>query len=120
MDEIHFRISERLTSPLFADDVLTRADALFDDAEQRVAEKPAVLHRVRVARLPVQSVRIARLLDRLGKPASRTAQDTEALKALFERFDAVARQEGVSRVAEGRTYDDWATEVKRALATPAR
>ncbi len=116
MDEVHFRIFDRPNSPLFADDILTRAEALFDDAEKRVAEKPAVLHRVRVARLPLQYVEIAHLLDRLGKPDSRTAQDVERLKGLFERFDAVARKEGVSRVSERRNYDDWAAEVRRAVA----
>jgi hypothetical protein len=120
MDEIHVRIFDRPNSPLFADDVLTRADALFDDAEKRVAEKPAVLHRVRVARLPIQYVRIAHLLDRISKSESRTARDVEQLWAIFERFDAVARKEGVSRVSERRSYDDWAAEVRRALATPAR
>jgi hypothetical protein len=120
MDGIHFRISLGPSSPLFAGDVVARAGALFDEAEKRVADQPAELHRVRVARLPITYVEIAHLLGRLKNPQTRSPQDAERLKALFERFDAVARREGVTHVSEGRGYDGWAADVRRALAAPAR
>jgi hypothetical protein len=116
MDEIHFPIWEGPSSPLFSADVLGRSTALFDEAEKRVAGKPAVLHRVRVARLPILYVQIARLLEKLRKPEGRTAANFRRLQALFERFDAVAGKEGVTHVAESRSYPRWAQEVKSLLA----
>jgi hypothetical protein len=101
---------------LFSQDVLARSAALFDEAEKRVAGKPAALHRVRVARLPVLYVQVARLREELRKPEGRTAANSRRLQDLFERFDAVARKEGVTHVGESRSYARWAQEVKSLLA----
>jgi hypothetical protein len=116
---VHFRIFDGPKSPLFAADVLSRAESLFDEAEKAVAAKPEVLHRVQVARLPVSYVRIARLLEQLRQPAGPSEADRETLKALFESFDAVARKEGISRISEGRSYEDWASRVRREAAPDA-
>lgn len=120
MDEIHFRIFDRPNSPLFSEDVVARATALVDEAEKRVVEKPAVLHRVQVARLPLTYVRIARLSEFVKKEPTRASADVQLLKTLFEGFDAVARKEGVTRVSERRSYEDWATGIRQLLASPAR
>ena len=116
MDGLHFPIWEGPGSPLFSDEVLTRSSALFDEAARAVAGKPAVLRRVEVARLPILYVQIAHLLQKIRRPPVRTGQDLQKLKTLFETFDAVAQREGVSHVSEGRSYTDWAAEVKKATA----
>jgi hypothetical protein len=104
------------TSPLFTEGVLARSAALFDEAEKRVAGKPAALHRVRVARLPILYVQVARLREKMRKPEGRTAANSRRLQDLFERFDAAARKEGVTHVGEQRGYPRWAQEVKSLLA----
>jgi len=115
MDGVHFRIYDPPTSPLFSDDVMARVVQLFDDAEKAVADKPAVLHRVKVARLPIQYVQIARLRESFKNPAARTTEEMGLLKSLFEQFDAVARKEGVSHIRESRRYEIWADELKNSL-----
>ena len=120
MDGLHFPIWAGPSSPLFSDEVLDRSSALFDEAAKTVAGKPEVLRRVKVARLPILYVQIAHLMEKVRKPQGRTEQDVRQLRILFERFDAVARREGVSQVSEGRTYADWAAEVKKAAAAEKR
>jgi hypothetical protein len=112
MDVIHFRIYDPPSSPLFSADVVSRAVELFDEAEAAVADRPEVLERVRVARLPLTYVRIAHLLMRLKTQEEGKEEDRKQLRSLFERFDAVARKVGVTRIRESRTYDSWAAELK--------
>jgi hypothetical protein len=112
---LHFPIWARPTSPLFSDDVIAQSMSLFDEAEKNVSGKPAVLQRVQVARLPILYVQMAQLLDKMRKSPDRGEQDRQLLKSLFERFDAVARKEGVSHVSEGRSYKQWAAEVKKGF-----
>ena len=116
MDGIHFRIYDPPTSPLFSDDVMARAAELFDEAEKAVADKPAVLHRVKVARLPIQYVQIARLRESFKDRAARLPEKMARLRSVFEQFDAVARQEGVSHIRESRSYAAWADEVRSLLS----
>src|SRR5262249_51153016 len=80
---IHFRIGEPPSSPLFSDDLLTRATALFDEAESQVAGQTAVRHRVRVTRLPVVYVQIVKLMGRLARPHERSAADLRRLQEFF-------------------------------------
>jgi hypothetical protein len=120
MDAIHLGISAGPDSALFAGDVLSRASALFDEAERNVTDKPEILHRVRVARLPILYVQIASLLDKRKRTRQATEQESRLLQMAFDQFEAVARQEGVRMVSESRSYASWAAEVKQALATPPR
>lgn len=75
-------------------DVMKRSAELFDQAERVVAHKPKVLHRVQVARLPVIYAQIALAGD---------APDQK----LVDRFETIARAEGVTMVSEGGSLDDW-------------
>jgi hypothetical protein len=120
MDEIHLSISAGPKSALFSDGVLTRGAALFDEAEKNVADKPEVLHRVQMARLPLLYVQIARLLERRKRPQQATEHEARLLQSAFDGFEAIARREGVTMVSEQRSYDSWAAEVRKALATPPR
>lgn len=116
MDGLHFHIFDGPNSPLFSPEVLARAAALFDEAEKKVAAKPAVLHRVQVARLPILYVEIAKLAGKLRREQERAAADVARLRALFERFDPVARKEGVTHVSERRTYERWAADIRKLVA----
>jgi len=116
---IHFTIWERPSSSLFSDEWVTRAAAFFDEAEKQVADQPALLQRVRVARLPILYVQIARCTERLRKSGERTSDRFLRLQTLFNTFDGIARQEGVTQVSEGRPYERWASEIKRLLAMQA-
>lgn len=125
MDEIHFRIFDGPRSKLFSEDVLRRATELFAEAEKAVSDRPEVLHRVRVARLPVDYVRLAHYLE--GPPKTPAASEADEafrraaeMREVFEAFDATARKEGVSMVSEGRRYDAWSQEVSKKLAERAR
>jgi hypothetical protein len=115
-DGIHFRIGERPSSSLFSDALLARAMSLFDEAEKQVADEPALLQRVRVARLPVLYVQIVRCTDKLRKPSERTPDRVLQLMTLFQQFDEVARKEGITHVSEARSYAQWAAEIKKVLA----
>ncbi len=70
-------------------DLVLRSAALFDDAEEAVADDATLLHRVRVARLPIIYTQLA-----LG------LETGETKAALAARFEETARAEGVTKVAE--------------------
>jgi hypothetical protein len=64
-----------------------------------VAKDPILLHRVRVARLPLTYAQIALGLEEGGRKAS-----------LLDRFEETARAEGVTKLAEWgdlATLDAW-------------
>jgi hypothetical protein len=90
---------------------------VFDDAEKRVAGNPALLHRVRVARLPIMYVQIAKLAARSRRGREQNEEGLERLQQLFAAFDSTARQEAVTHVGESRSYQSWAEQVK-SLLTP--
>jgi hypothetical protein len=119
MDVVHLRIFDGPKGPLFSRDLLTRSSELFDAAEKAVAEKPAILHRVQLARLPVLYVEIAQALARSKESSTAGGGGTEGLKQTFEKLDAIARKEGIAHVSEGRRYDDWAAAVKAAFGAGA-
>jgi len=117
MDEVHFRIFDSPASPLFAEDVVQRAEALMTEAEKAVSDDAPLRHRVQVAHLPIQYVEITKLLRKLRDPAARTPTALATTKRLVGEFDAVAKKEGVTRISEGRSYADWLASVKKKLET---
>jgi Domain of unknown function (DUF4838)/Glycosyl hydrolase family 67 N-terminus len=117
-DRIHFHIFDGPSSPLFSEDLLAQAALLFDEAEQRVAAKAAFRQRLQVARLPLLYVQIAKLSATLRKSSAPGRQDRERLRLLFERFDTIARGEGVTHVGEQRSYESWASNIRRQSESP--
>jgi hypothetical protein len=117
-DGIHLHIFDGPSSPLFSEELLTRATALFDEGEQRVQTNPIVRQRVQVARLPLLYVQIAKLSGTLRKSTPGSRQDIERLRSLFERFDAIARRQGVTHVGEQRSYERWASSIRQQLGSP--
>lgn len=94
-ENIHVRIYDPPTSAYLTGDVLQRAEELFDRAEA-LADSPDVLERVKVARLPVQYVRIAT-----------SAPDSPKREQLVKHFLGVARQAGMTHINEWTKLDDW-------------
>ncbi len=102
-------------------DVLARANSLFDAAERAVAADPIRLHRVQVARLPVLYAQIV-----LAQSGHWTETDGKLIRAqgvdtglLLDRFEQIARKEGVTMVREGgpdASLDAWLRSIPRQSA----
>ena len=83
-------------------EVIVKADALFTEAEEAVAEDADLLHRVQVARLPVYYVMMEEG-ERLDmKTPDRNGSWVPSLcgKELVKRFFAIADAEGVTHIGE--------------------
>lgn len=93
--DTHAYIYDRPTADYLTDDLLNRAEQLFDEAE-RLADNSGVRFRVETARLPIWYVELA--TNRVSG-AERSA--------LLERFLSVARRAGISHMSEPRSLDDW-------------
>ncbi len=113
-EHVHFRIFDPPKRDFFTPELLAEAAALFAEAEQAVAKKPAVLNRVRIASLPVKYVQIALLLPGKTVSAPLSAAQKRELKARFADFDPIAQTAGLSRVSEHRSYAEWAEMVKKS------
>ena len=107
-EKFHFTIWTGPDSPLFDDATCKRADELFDAAESKVAAKPAVLERVKTARLPILYVEINRAADTVQKGGPKAP-----LKALIDRFDAIAKKSGVTMINEATPYDTWLASARK-------
>ena len=111
--KIHFTIWTGPDSPLIDAATMKKADELFDEAEKLVASKPAVLDRVRTARLPILYVELNQAADALQKGAS----DKASYVALLERFDGIAKKAGVTMINEGMAYDAWLAGARKVAET---
>jgi len=85
----HVRIFDKPDGPHLGPALVAEAIRLFDQAEAAAAADPVRLHRVHVARLPIMYLEIARA----------KAGDADAA-ALVDRFEAIARKEGVTMLRE--------------------
>jgi hypothetical protein len=85
----HARIFDKAEAPHLGPEFIAEAVRLFDQAEKQAAGNPVTAHRAAVARLPVLYLQIVR-----AKPG-----DADAA-APVDRFEAVARKEGVTMVRE--------------------
>ena len=77
-------------------DMMTRAETLFDQAEQQVAGDPLLLGRVQVARLPVIYTEVM-----LG------GKDLPIRAAWLDQFERIAHAANITRVG-GRSSDGLA------------
>ena len=104
----HMNIRSPSTAPYLSKAVIAEAVKLFDRAEAAVKDVPTLLHRVRVARMPIQYVRIA------TAPKSKTGKPPPETAALIDAFEAAARKAGLTLVREHRQYGDLSVWLKRA------
>ena len=100
--------------PHLTDELLTKADQLWQQAESLVAADPDVLRRVKISRLSVDYAILERgRLHALGKlPAN--ARFAAVATARFNPFFAALQQSKVARFHEGQPLDKEA--YRRGLA----
>ncbi len=116
-DGIHMQIythPSKYLTPAF----LASASGLFDEAEAAVRSDAVMLHRVRVARLPVIYAQIAMAQSGLWvkEGDALVKQGATDVTALAEAFAATARAEGVTAVREGggdAALEAWLATVPR-------
>ena len=112
----HVRIYSPPQVKYLEPDVLEQAQWHFDRAETAVAGDETLVHRVRVARMPVLYARIMRAV------APTVAADNlprEKMVSLIDQFEQTARKEGVTRVREGgplAPLDAWLQHVRDKAA----
>lgn len=105
-ENIHLHIWEGPNAAFLTEDILARANHLFDEAETLVRDDPEVLHRVQVARIPLLYVALSR-----WQPPSRTSwvirdgrwgpPADPVFGALVDRFFRIAEREGITCYHEG-------------------
>jgi hypothetical protein len=100
-DNIHMTIRAKPDSAFLAPEIIQRANELFDEAE-RLADDDDVLHRVRVARLPIQYVQISTL-----------PKDDPKRQKLIDQFFEVADKAGITNISEGRSMEQYKEMLKR-------
>lgn len=114
--DYHMSIYVPPRAPFQMAEALQRYKQLFDEAEQLVADDPIRLHRVEVARLPIIYTEIAQNADpryRLAPHALVPIGEVD-LKSLIDRFERIARAEGLTSVSEGGwgNLDAWLERVR--------
>ena len=112
--DIHLHLYDPPTSPLFSDELLKSANALFDHAEA-VAGSPGIKSRVQEARLGIRYVELARLVP--GKQA--TVADRDAFRARLEPFIADLGRFKIASLSEGHHAEEWIKHMQ-ALAGEQR
>ncbi len=115
---MHVRIYSPPSVGYLTPEVLAKSRELFDQAEEAVKDDSKLLHRVQVARLPIMYAQIA--LARGATFAERgdklVQESGTNVAALADRFEKIARAEGVTRVREGgplKTLDAWLASIPR-------
>ncbi|MCD6303705.1 MAG: DUF4838 domain-containing protein [Planctomycetes bacterium] len=120
----HLHIYDPPTAPFLRKEVMDRAGRLFDAAEAAVGNDPVLLHRVRVARLPVLYVQIVTAPRAAGRLTGRARTNVLAqARRRLETFEAVARAEGMRFISENSSrgrLDTWLASMRKKLAAPAR
>jgi hypothetical protein len=120
-DTVHLGIWQGPDAGYLTDDILARADSLWEAAEDEVRGSPDVLDRVRIARLPVDYAIICR--DRLRGGALLVDQErlrldeNPAFIARVDRFCSVAGRAGVTRLRE---YDLTVREFREDIEKTVR
>jgi len=108
------------THPLYGDEFIPRAVALFNEAERRAVKDSGKLFRVKTARLPVTYLRLARAADSRFRKEDPAFDPSVDYRKLLDRFLTVASRAGVTRVCEsGRgVLSTWEKSIKPRLPAP--
>jgi len=98
-----------VTSSFLNLDTIMRADKLFDEAEAAVADKPDVLFRVKVARMPIMYVKAMRWFDFQPEARRRGIKwpDIDEYNRLCQEFIDIGKKRGITRLSEGRLFDSF-------------
>lgn len=120
-ENIHLNIWVGPLSPHLTDELMASAMRNFDRAEAATTNEPAVLSRVRAARLSVDYAWLERARAK-GTGLGAMFRDTDPptvnpdFRERLDRFVAVAKENGVTTLREGSlTVDDYAAAIERLL-----
>ena len=102
----HANIWSPPTAPYLSKRVLTQSAKYFDEAEAAVKDDPTLLHRVRVARMPIQYVQIM------------TAKKAD-VSGLIDAFEATARKAKLTTVREHYALGNLNAWLKKVRAVHA-
>ena len=116
-ENIHVQIWAGPQSPHLPDGLLLKANGLWQEAESRAAEDPAVLGRVKISRMSVDYA----ILERARLEATKRLPPDPALRAAaaarLKPFFEVLRPSGLTRFHEGRPLkiDSYQSDLCKAL-----
>ncbi len=116
-ENIHVNIWAPPTSPHLTDQLLTKANALWQQAEQAVADRPEVLQRVRLSRMSVDYA----IVERARSQAAKGKLDQSPLRDLvtkrFEPFMQTLEASDVTRLMEWKPLDkhQYRSDLEKAL-----
>ena len=94
-DNIHMTIRAKPDSEFLAPEIIQRANELFDEAE-RLADDEDVLHRIHVARLPIQYVEISTI-----------PEDDPKRNEIIAQFFEMVDKAGITNISEGRNMQQY-------------
>ncbi len=117
-EQIHVHIFSPPTQPFLRDEILDRADELFDRAEAAVRGNEELLWRVRGARLPILYVRIARFSPQyriLG--GELVPRNVDRYTRWLEEFGQIAKRLNITFYREGRKFWPWYEQLPRTFPT---
>ena len=122
-DNIHLRCFTGIEKASFlTEDILAAADGLFDQAEEAVGNRPEVLRRVRIARMPVDFAMVERVARGRTVPmeidhGTFAVTPSVDVRRHAERFLRTAREAEVATMSERRfTLDQYTESLKTLLA----
>ncbi len=104
-ENIHVHIWAKPESPHLTDELLIKADTLWQQAEDVVSDKPAVLRRVKRSRMSVDYAILERAGRRVAKKQPTHAQLHALAVARFKPFFETLQSCPLSRIREGTTLD---------------
>lgn len=100
-ENIHVNIWAKPDSKFLSEEIIGKATELFDQAEQ-LADDDDVLHRVQVARLPIQYVKLAT-----------NAVEGDERERMIDHFFSVAEKEGITQIREGRPIAEFKKSLQK-------
>ena len=107
-DNIHVYIYDPPTKPYLDDALLRQANALWEEAEKRIAGEPDVLRRVRISRMSVDYAIVERARAALsGLPRSPAGLPAvvQLAAARFQPFMQTLEHSGMTHLREGQQLD---------------
>ena len=107
-ENIHVHIYDPPTKPYLDSQLLCRANAIWEEAERRVAGEADILRRVQISRMSVDYAIMERARAELQKPGTAVAAQSLIVKLAIERFHPwmkALETSGLTRLREGENLN---------------
>lgn len=119
---IHVVIWAPPSSPHLTEELLSQADALWEEAEKLAAEDPAVLRRVRIGRMSVDYAIVERARTAAGKREAKASPIVAMAVRRFKPYVDTLGSSGVTRLHEWSTLNvsDYRAKLAAALGLELR